>query len=670
MATIGYSQIDSTSSNMEQQLENLADAQEGETEDDSYLQQMAELRNHPIDINTATEAELKVLSMLSPMQMQNLLQYRLLLGKFIDKYELQAVPGWDVETIQKLLPFVTIGNANTLAEELGKRFSNGQNSLLARVSQVLEQAKGYSAQNGNTPNYKGSKQRLMLRYKYVYKNLLQYGLVAEKDAGEQLFKGSQQAGFDFYSAHLFARNLGIIKNLAIGDFTVNMGQGLTSWQSLGFRKSADAMAIKRQADVLRPYNSAGEYNFNRGVGITLQKNNWQATVFGSYKKASANAVVDSINFDDYFSSIQTSGYHRTQSEIADKSKMKIVSIGGNITYQKNSLHLGINAVSHQFSKPLVKGNEPYNAFATGGSAISNFSVDYGYTYKNVHVFGELAADAQGDKALLSGLMASLDAKADVSLVYRNINKGYSSLYSSAFTESTTPINENGLYAGLTIKPAIGFKIDMYADAFSFPWLKFRVDAPSTGADYLIQATWKPNKEIELYTRFGSQSKGINQSGTSLPMHVVVNRPKQNWRTQLSYKLTPNFTFRTRAEVLWLDAKSQNPENGFLMYTDFLYKPKMQPFAASLRLQYFETDSYDSRMYAYENDVLYSYSIPPFYEKGYRYYLNINYDITRKISTWFRIAQTINPGKTSIGSGNDEIAGNRKTEVKLQVLYNF
>ena len=97
---------------------------------------------------------------------------------------------------------------------------------------------------------------------------------------------------------------------------------------------------------------------------------------------------------------------------------------------------------------------------------------------------------------------------------------------------------------------------------------------------------------------------------------------------------------------------------------------LKPFSANIRLQYFQTDDYNSRLYAYENDVLYSYSIPVFYEKGYRYYLNVNYDITRKLSIWARIAQTINPDRETVGSGLDEINGNRKTEVKLQVIYRF
>ena len=97
---------------------------------------------------------------------------------------------------------------------------------------------------------------------------------------------------------------------------------------------------------------------------------------------------------------------------------------------------------------------------------------------------------------------------------------------------------------------------------------------------------------------------------------------------------------------------------------------LKPLTANIRLQYFDTDDYNSRIYAYENDVLYSFSIPLFYNKGYRYYANVNYDISKKISVWVRYAQSIYINRNPIGSGLDEIQGNRKTDVRLQVRYLF
>lgn len=659
---------------VEQQLENITENNEDmETEDDSYLQELAQYQRNPINLNSVDAATLREFRLLTPIQIQNLLTYRNLLGKFISLYEIQSIPGWDIATIQRIRPYVSVNTNMGLSDALGTRLRDGDQSILLRVSQTLEKSKGFLVDPATVKNYyPGSPQKLFLRYKYNYKNLLQYGIVAEKDAGEEFFKGSQKQGFDFYSAHFFMRNVGIIKSLALGDFTVNLGQGLTQWMSLAFKKGPDISGIKRQASVLRPYNSAGEINFHRGAGITVAKGKWEATVFASYKKVDANFnPADSTNgIDEYVSSLQTSGLHRTQSEVEDKNIQRQLAVGGNFSYQIKNLHLGVNAVQYDFKLPLVKQADPYNLYALTGKQFGNYSMDYSYTFRNMHFFGEAATTNKGYLAFVNGLLVSVANNVDMSFVHRDISKGYQSLYSSAFTESTYPTNEKGLFGGVSIRANNSWKIDAYADMYKFPWLRYRVNAPTEGSDYLVQVTYKPNRIFEIYSRFKSESKSINYNPDGLHLHPVVMQGKQNWRTQLSYKLNPTFTLRTRAEITWFDKKSQQAANGFLMYADILYKPMMKPFSGNIRLQYFETDDYNSRLYAYESDVLYSFSIPMFYGKGYRYYVNLNYDIGKKITIWGKWAQTIYPSQETVGSGLDEIPKNHKTDVKLQVMYRF
>lgn len=659
--------------NTEQQLENITENNEDmENEDDSYLQQMVQYINNPISLNTADAAELIQLRILTPLQIQNFILYRSLVGNLLDLYELQAVPGWDIGTIQKIRPYIYVSSKILLSSDLKTRLQNGDHSILLRVSQVPERSKGFLIDSSSATNfYPGSPQKLLFRYKYTYKNLLQYGILGEKDAGETFFKGKQKQGFDFYSAHIFLRKVGIIKSLAIGDFTVNLGQGLTQWQSLAFKKSVDVINVKREADVLRPYNSAGEINFHRGLGITLAKNNWQFTLFGSYKNIDANFVADtSQRHDDFVSSLQTSGFHRTKSELADKGIQRQLAFGGNFSYQYKRLHLGVNAVQFKFKLPLIKSKEPYNMYALSGSSFGNYSLDYSYTFKNIHFFGEAAFTSKFDKAFINGLIISASSRVDMSLLYRNISKSYQSLYTTAFTESSYPNNEKGLYAGISIKPNNYWRIDAYTDFYKFPWLRFRVDAPSTGADYLIQINYKPNKQLEIYTRYHSESKAININFNQLTLSPVMQQPKKNWRTQVSYKINTAITLRSRTEIVWFDKKSTLAEQGFLTYFDFVYKPLLKPYSGSLRVQYFETNGYNSRLYAYENDVLYSFSIPVFYDKGYRYYVNVNYDINKKISFWVKWAQTVYTDKSVIGSGLDEIKGNTRSEIKLQAIYKF
>jgi DNA uptake protein ComE-like DNA-binding protein len=648
----------------EQQLENLTDADQAQTEDDSYLQQLEQFRKNPVNLNTADVTELKELRIVTDLQIENLIAYRKLFGNLIDMYELQAVPSWDVITIRKLLPFITVASSLSFKEDVGRRIKEGDHSLLFRLSQVLERSKGFDKSTSGA-KYLGSPQRLFFRYRYTYKNLLQFGVVGDKDAGEQFFKGAQRKGFDFYSIHLFARKIGIIQALAIGDFTVNMGQGLLQWQSLAFKKSADVMGVKRQSPVLRPYNSAGEFNFHRGAGITIRKGNIEATAFASIRKVSANLAADTLSQEDFISSFLTSGYNRTASEIADRNSLRQTTAGGNIKFTGNRFHIGVNGICYKFSLPIQKRAEPYNLYAINGDKWHNLSTDYSYTYKNLHFFGEAAVDKKFYKAFINGMLISVDPRVDISLLHRTIEKGYQAVNANAFTENSSPANENGFYAGISIRPATPWRLDLYGDIYKFPWLKYLVDAPSQGRDFMVQLTYIPNKQTEIYTRYRNETKQGNQSNNITVTNYLVQVPRQNWRVQVSYKISTTIALRNRVEMIWYDKKGNNSEKGFLTFFDLVYKPLLKPFSGIVRLQYFETDGYNSRLYAYENDVLYSYSIPVFFDKGYRYYLTLNYDVTKRISFWLRWAQTIYLNKNLVGSGLDEISGNKKTEVKLQ-----
>ena len=653
----------------EQQLENQTDADQAETEDDAYLQELEQFRKNPINLNTADADELKQLRIVTDLQIANLISYRNLFGKLISIYELQAVPSWDVGTIKKIAPFVTTTVPVSLSEELGKRFSGGEHSVMIRVSQVLERSDGFDKSTSGT-KYIGSPQRILFRYRYTYKNLLQFGLVGDKDAGEQFFKGAQNKGFDFYSFHFFARKIGIIQSLALGDFTVNMGQGLIQWQSLAFKKSTDVMGVKRQSATLRPYSSAGEFYFHRGAGITIRKGKIESTVFVSYRRLSANFVADTVNNEDFISSFLTSGYHRTASENADRNNLGQTAFGGNVIYRGKKWHIGINGINYVFSLPVQKRDEPYNLYAISGKSWYNASIDYSYTYRNLHFFGEAAADRNFNKAFVNGLLISVDPRVDVSIVQRTISKAYQAINGNAFTENTYPTNETGFYAGISIRPAVGWRMDGYMDIYKFPWLKYLVDAPSYGADFLAQLTYTPNKQVEIYSRFRNETKQSNQPDNATVTNFLVDIPKQNWRTQVSYKVNPAVTLRNRVELLWYDNNGDNAEKGFLSFADIIYKPLLKPYAGVMRLQYFETDGYNSRIYAYENDVLYSYSIPAFYDKGFGYYINLNYDVGKKISFWLRWAQTIYRNKKTLGSGLDEIMGNIKSEIRFQLRWIF
>lgn len=647
----------------EEQLESLvANEQEG-IEDDQYILALEQFRKQPIDLNKADMESLKLLGVFTELQLENFISYRQLLGSFIDKYELQAIPGWDLVTIKKILPYITVNSMVDYYDEISKRLRRGDHSILLRCAQQFPEASGFR-ETDPASRYQGSPQSLFFRYRYTFKNLLQYGFTGDKDAGERFLGGAQKHGFDFSSFHFFARGLGIIKAIALGDFTINMGQGLIQWQGLAFRKSAEVMSVKRQSPVIRPYTSAGEFYFFRGAGITFQAGKLESTLFASYRKPDANLFTDTITRRENISSFLTAGLHRTLRENENRYNTGQSTAGINLTYRLKKWDLGVNMVYYHFSNDILKRDEPYNLYAIKGNQWYNSSIHYSYTLKNLHFFGEVASDKNLKKSFLNGMLLSADSHVDVSFLYRHLDKAYQSINGNAFTENTMPSNETGFYSGITIRPGRGLKLDAYADLFQFPWLKYSVDAPSHGSDFLIQLSYSPSRQVEMYSRFRVKTKQSNgeHDGGYLFLTPTI---KCNWRTHISYRIHPDFTIRNRVEICWYNQGASDEQEGFLTYLDILYKPMMKPWSLVGRVQYFDADGYESGIYAYENDVLYTYSVPSFSDQGYRYYINISYDLTRQLSFWVRWSQTIY-NNTVIGSKRTE----KKSEGKLQIRWIF
>jgi len=64
---------------------------------------------------------------------------------------------------------------------------------------------------------------------------------------------------------------------------------------------------------------------------------------------------------------------------------------------------------------------------------------------------------------------------------------------------------------------------------------------------------------------------------------------------------------------------------------------MKPWSLSVRIQYYQTEGYNSRIYAYEQDLPYNYGIPAVYGSGYRWNVVTDYDLTKQLSVAVRCA---------------------------------
>ncbi|MGB3075295.1 MAG: hypothetical protein WBB36_08230, partial [Chitinophagales bacterium] len=498
-----------------------------------------------------------------------------------------------------------------------------------------------------------------------------YGITGQKDAGEEFFKGTQKQGFDFYSFHLYYRGNNFLKAIAVGDYELKFGQGLLAASGFGISKSSMVMTVKYGGRTLKPYTSTNEFNFFRGGAVVVGTKNISLTAFISSKKIDGNiGKVDTLDEDVFVTSVGGDGLHRTESEVADKNTVHQTVTGGNIDFKIHSLSLGASVIYSKYSVPLSPSLEPYNEFRFTGDQLTTGGVHYDWQYRNFNLFGEAAMDQDGGKALLSGLLISVDPRVDLSFIYRNYGKDFHSLYANAFAESSTVDNESGMYSGIIIRPARAWQIAAYADFFNKPWLDYGIDAPSNGLDLLTQVTFKPNKVLEVYARWKNEAKQQNSSVNNEPLDYIVGVRKQNLRFNLSYKASSSFTLHSRAEWVFFKEEKLSTQYGFLAYQDLIYHRLGSPLQLTARICLFDADDYDARIYAYENDVLYAYSVPAFSNRGMRFYAIARYTITRGVDVWIRYAQTYYSNLTVIGSGLDEINGDTKSEVKVEVRFKF
>jgi len=406
-------------------------------ENDEQTQQRESYTRRKLNLNTADVAALESLGLLHALQIEQFLLYRRTLGPLISIYELQAVPGFNLPLIRTMLPYVQAGNGLEPYYTWKDYVQRGKHALLLRYTHPFQIREKYN----------GSPDKMLLRYRYQFSRYASWGIVMEKDAGEELFAGKQKNGFDHYGLHLFFRNIGRIKALALGNYTVNMGQGLIQWHGLAFGKSSAVMHTKREGDVLRPYASAGEFFFYRGAGFTYQAGAYTFTAFISNRKLDARVgeVPDSAG------TVVSTGYHRTDAESAIKGNITQSSAGTVLKWSAKKGHIAWNIIAHQFSKPLSKGDKAYQLYAATGSRWLNTSIDHAFNWRNLHFFGEAAINKQGKTAILQGAMITLAHNVDMGILYRKESPAYETLYGNTFGENAIPGNESGLYTAVSLR---------------------------------------------------------------------------------------------------------------------------------------------------------------------------------------------------------------------------
>lgn len=640
-------------------------------------EQLADWTRHPIDINGDQVRELTQWKILSEYAYQELQDHILRNGPLLSVLELQGIPGFDAETIRLLEEITEVRGRDVLtqANRLGALFLEGENEIYLRGGRTLQESSGYT---GEIPDYEGSPDKVYLRLRHRNGNTLSYGFTGEKDAGEAFFNGSNKHGFDFNSAHLSLQHFRTwLPALMLGDFTASFGQGLIMHSGFGAGKSSFVTSVKRTGYPLRQYTSVDENNFLRGAGISIRPvERLTVTVFASANKRDGNLLIDTIregpdviDIQADITSLQTANLHRTRSEISDENAITLTQGGLSITYDHQRKHLGLNALHSRLSIPLNRSPELYNQFYFRGDRLTNASLDYGWWWRGLHFFGETAMSDNGAIATVNGLLAGLDRHVVGAVIFRSYDKDYQALSPNAFGEGSLANNEIGLYTGLEMTPANRWKIQLYHDQWKHPWLRYNIDSPTTGDEYFARITYTVKRRLEIYGQYRSKTSALNARPTGSAIADVVDQHRASARLHISNMLNKSLQLRSRLEWSFYTL-GEEKQKGFLLYQDFLYKPISSPWSVAARVTLFDTDDYETRIYTYENDLIYYYAIPAFSDQGNRFYITLRYKGIRHLTAEIKYAQTKWLDQVAVGSGNDTIAGNTRSEVRMQLIYRW
>lgn len=682
-----------------EQVERLAEDSDDDLDFEDLLENYIFLSENPINLNSDEVVRLLELHLINAFQYEELQKYRRYYGDFLFMEELEMLDGIDEQTLAILAPVVYVGKDLTKDKiTLKKLASYGKHQVLGRFEQVLESQQGYASYNDEEilakPNsrFLGSPQRYQLRYTYNYRNKVRAGFVLEKDPGEMFFTdhvsdtvkallGKQyHRGFDFVGFHLYAKDMGIVKAAVIGDYQMSWGQGLTMWSGMSFGKAGAGSSIMKQGRGLSPKSSASETLFMRGTAVTLGGGPFGATVFYANRMIDANvSVADSLEEAEMVSSLQETGYHRTIGEIQDRHAIRQQVVGGHLAYAIAHFEVGYTLHHTWLNVPLQLKPSHYNQYYFQGSRLTNQGLDFKYVKGKYALFGEAAMSYNNDTMVkqqtqrpiafagLIGMTVKPTGYLNFTILYRNYGKAYQNLFSNAFGEGSRNQGQNGVYLGVEVAPAPYWNFLAYADQFRFTWLTSQVNAPSWGHDYYMRLSHSFSKKTSAYLQFRSKTKMKNSTDGMTFSHYPIFYTKNSVRFNISYGFN-DFVFGNKVEGAHYRNDDGSNAYGYYLCQDIAYKPEGKPFNLTFRYALFDAQDYNARVYAYENDVLYAFSVPALYGKGMRVYLLGKLKFLDALTLYARIGSTFYTDRETISSGPTQIEGNHKTDLKVEVVW--
>jgi hypothetical protein len=626
--------------------------QEEEGSDSSELAELlADLRARPLDINRATVAELQQLPWITPLLAAKIVAFRRMRGRIQSIEELLEVPEIDealLETIADYLLVVPPAPALWWGE------------ARLRAAGRLERSRGF-----NTGAYPGSPLKSYARLKWGVGNHVAGGALLEKDAGEPRV---DDYGNYFVSASLPSSSTQVV----LGHYQLEAGQGLVLWSPYGHGKGSEpAVAAVRKARGLRPYTSATEYGGLRGAAVETMLGPFAVTALAS------DLLLDAtLDEKGAVTSFYESGYHRTATEQAKRHVLRERLAGGRLAYRDNPLlKAGITWYASEFDRSVDPPDSVRRRFVFRGRHNGVVGIDLGASFGSALFFAEGARSASGGLAAVAGVLVELP-RVKVVAHYRHYDKDFYNRHALPFASSTgVANNEQGFYLGAQWRLRPGSRVAFYYDTSKRPWRTYSFPMPTGAEDGLAQLEQRLLRGVVALLRVRCARNSDLMTVTdplSRDVSVVAQRSRLVARAQVQYDPAKSLSLRGRVEKSyvvmrpvgtswWLGRRS----HGLLLSQEAVAR-----FAQRLQCQFrvvqFDTDDYESRIYAYESDLPGVLTNRLYAGRGSSWYLLVRARVGRAVFLGAKFTSTYYDDRATVGSGLDETEGPLARTLSVQL----
>jgi hypothetical protein len=645
LSNIIYAQIDSLENKNDDLIQDILDESQTDATDEGVIDLIEELRANPVDLNKTDLTELQKIPGLSFSDASAIINYRNKHGKFFSVGEMHLA-GISQKVFENISPFLAVNFSNIIKTKQNKFISHLE--LRNRIITDLQKDEGFIDHK-----FAGNNLHTYTRLKAEFGETVKAGFLLDKDPGEKYYN-------DLTSGYISTKGMGIFNKIILGDYSVQFGQGLSIWSAYSFSKSSNAIyPVKKNPNYLKEYSSSDENRFLRGISSQLGFGAFSLTTFFSQNKFDAS--LDPLNSE--IVSTPLDGLHRTNNEINKKNSSSEKILGAILDFtKKDKYHFGFLYYNSTFKNNFEMGN----IYDLSGNSFHNYSISYDIYIGKINLSGEHSFN---EKSLASIINIEFAFSKRITFItsLRNYPRNYYNLHSRGIGESSNTQNEFGIYNGIRWRTDPGI-FNFYFDQFKFPFSTYYNPLPSSGNELSLDflSSKFSNSRIHFRIKHENKETGVDYNGSI----KLFKRIKSTARLELIYYPDKRTRLKTRLELSRYRIKAINQkEDGLLIFQDARFNIQNN-IDFSGRIIFFRTDSFNTAIYEFENDLDGMFSLYGLYKEGIRWYTMVKINLPWHLLFSIKYSETYKPEEMALGSGYSKISGNLDNRVSIQLELNI